>query len=685
MTQPVGSRLTLPPEARASQQARAFLARELTGQLGGEALATAQLLVSELVTNAVVHAASALEVQWDRDGTSITVRVRDADTGPLLPSHVSELDLQEGGRGLILVAELSDAWGSEHRGGRKTVWFRVSTDAGEDAHTDGATPEIHAAVADEPALRSIERRFETLLLPQSVLKALTFEQHQNELLARVVQALGAAGGQVQWAFSDYPLASCGQTVGLEAHDAELGLTDGRLGTLTVYRDGLDDADQTFLRVAAQRFSLLAYEHGVARAGDERETELDYLSEATELMTTTVSVDAGLTLLTQLVVPRLGDWSASYAVDERGHPYRVAANHRREERADMLAELLAGDGELLSAVERAAAGAPAERLPTTVSVNGHRSSVAVVPLVLRSRTLGVLMVGRAQPLDARGFASLLELSRRACLAVDNARLHEEHANAARALQAALLPPALPVVEGLQLAARYHSAAPGMIVGGDFYDAFLLPDGSVVCAIGDVCGKGAEAAAVTGMSRDLIRVLMRDGNDVAAALQRLNRALNDDARSTRFCTVALARLSYVDDGLEACICLAGHPEQVVLRGDGSTETVGTPGDLLGVMDEDLDLTEVSVTLQPGDSLVFFTDGITERRDGTRMFGPDGVQQALKRNVGADAATLAQEVETAARSFVDAELRDDLALLVARHLPMGADYGATVTREAGVTTDR
>ncbi|MDQ1666332.1 MAG: phosphoserine phosphatase RsbU/P [Actinomycetota bacterium] len=676
----MGNTLTLPPEARASQRARAFLARELAGQLAGDALATAQLLVSELVTNSVVHAASAVEVQWDRDDAHITVRVRDADTGPLVPTDPSGSNLQEGGRGLLLVDQLADAWGSEHHGGRKTVWFRLPTEAGGDLRADGVPLAVPATLSDEPTLRTAERRLSTLLLPLTMQQALTFEQQLGELLARVVQAVGAAGGQVRWAGSDRSLVSCGQTFDLPAHGVELVLASRPLGTLSVYGDGLDEEDRTFLQVAAQRLSLLAYEHGVVRAGDEREAELDYLSEATELMTTTISVGAGLTLLTQLVVPRLGDWAASYSVDDRGRAHRVAANHSREERADALAELLEADRELLAAVQRAAAGAPAQRLSATVTVSGQRSSVAVVPLVLRGRTLGVLVVGRPQPLDARGFASLLELSRRAGLAVDNARLHEEHTNAATALQAALLPPALPVVEGLQLAARYHSAAPGMLVGGDFYDAFELPDGSVVCAIGDVCGKGAEAASVTGMTRDLIRMLMRDGHELPAALQRLNRALIDDARSSRFCTVALARLSYVDAGLQASICLAGHPEPVLLRADGTTEVVGIPGDLLGVISDDLELTEFSVTLQPGDALVFFTDGITERRDGTRMFGQYGVQQTLRRVAGADAAILAQEVETAARSFVDTELRDDLALLVARHLPQAASHSATVTGKAG-----
>ena len=116
---------------------------------------------------------------------------------------------------------------------------------------------------------------------------------------------------------------------------------------------------------------------------------------------------------------------------------------------------------------------------------------------------------------------------------------------------------------------------------------------------------------------------------------------------------------------CRCTSvspGHPEPVVVRADGTTEAVGTHGDLLGVIPGDIHVTEVSTRLDPHDSLVLYTDGITERRDATRMFGQEGLRRTLQRLGGASAASVAQEVQTAAQSFVDAELRDDLALLVA-----------------------
>jgi serine phosphatase RsbU (regulator of sigma subunit) len=257
---------------------------------------------------------------------------------------------------------------------------------------------------------------------------------------------------------------------------------------------------------------------------------------------------------------------------------------------------------------------------------------------------------------------LELARRAALAVDNARLHEDQLATVSALQASLLPTALPSFPGVGLAACYHAATTGLSVGGDFYDAFRLPGGKFALAVGDVCGKGAEAAAVTGMSRDLLRVLLQDGASPAAALHRLNRAIIDHPTASRFCTVALATVARTKDDLRLRLCLAGHPEPVLVRPDGSTDLVGTAGDLVGVLeDEQMSLVEVDIALEPGESLVFYTDGVTERRDEGRMFGQWGVRQTLGQVATAKAQVMADTLEQAARSFVPAELRDDLAILV------------------------
>lgn len=659
--------LILPPDATAPAHARRFVADALAGPADEETREVATLLVSELVTNAVVHAASAVEVELVRNEGTVTVLVRDADTGPLVMRAGGGSELDEGGRGFVLVDRLAQSWGTEHHGGRKTVWFRVSTG---DMDVAPKPPPAPAAAPGSTPAQTAERRLRTLLLRPSMQRALTFDQHLDELVARVIDAIGADGAKVTLTASAEPLVSRGASTGAHAYQNDLVVDDRRLGALAVYVGrALDDEEEAFLRLAAERLSLLASEHGVMLAEQEREAKLDYLAEATEMLSGSLSVSLTLTLVTQIVVPRLADWCGVYVVDDRGRPRRLTAIHRREERTDAVTAVLDEDRDVAAAVAEAARGGTAQRLPVTITVGGQRVNVVVLPLTSRARTLGVLVLGRSQPLDAVGFMATLELARRAALAVDNARLHEEQVAAANALQASLLPSALPEPEGLQLAARYHSASPGLSVGGDFYDAFPLPDGSFVFAIGDVCGKGAEAASVTGMSRDLLRLLLEDGLGLADALRRLNRALLDHPSTSRFCTVALAQVTVEGDVMTARVCLAGHPEPVVLHADGSTELAGTGGDLLGVLpDDSLVLSESEIKLGPGDALVLYTDGVTERRDGRRMFGQYGLRKTLERCVGSDADGLAHAVELAAQSFVDTDLRDDLAILVIRRPDRG-----------------
>jgi serine phosphatase RsbU (regulator of sigma subunit)/anti-sigma regulatory factor (Ser/Thr protein kinase) len=671
-----GGALTLPAAPGAVQQARAFLRAELAAHLDDDAAGVAVLLASELVTNAVVHAASELDVLWEADGSCVTVAVRDADTGPLTRRPGSGAELVEGGRGLLIVDQLSQAWGTEHDGGRKTVWFRLAA-ARASPDPDGGTGERMPGPARPASFDPVPGRAQggmrALMLPELVQQALPFDQHVAEVLARVMDAAGAAGGEVRTTAGQV-LARYG-VAGPGGRSYPLRLGGRTLGGLVVHfatASGPDAESESFLRIAADRLSLLAYEHSVLRAGDGRAEEQDFLAQATELLTTTLSTRTSLTVLTQLVVPRLGDWCVAYAADERRRLTRVAANHLREDAIGTLTGQLDRDPAVAAALRQAAESGRAVRLPG----RPQRDPAVVQPLTSRTRILGVVLAGRPAPIEGAAAVSLAELGRRAALAADNARLHEEQAHAAETLQRALLPPALPGLDGVDLAARYHSASAGLVVGGDFYDAFLLEDGDLICAIGDACGKGAEAASVTGTARDVIRLLLRDGWGLSDTLQRLNRALLLDAATSRFCTLALVRITGPVAGqlpqrdLRAVICLAGHPEPVVLRANGETEVAGVPGDLLGVLPGEIALTEQEVLLHPGDALVLYTDGVSERRDGSSMFGLAGIRRVLGGKVSGSAAALALTLEGAARSFADSELRDDLAILVARHSPGPAE---------------
>ena len=656
--------MSFAPDAQAPRLARRFVGDALTGRTDEGSVEVARLLVSELVTNAVVHAASAVEVEVTQDEAGVVVRVRDADTGPLVSRSGGGTELDEGGRGFMLVDRLAHAWGTEHGGGRKTVWFRLGPD---DAHP--ISP-VTAAMADtdaESALSRARRLMRTLVLRPHVQVTLTLREQVAEVLARVVDAIGAVGASVELSGEAEPIVVGTPKSGATTASYELVIDDRRFGDMTVaLRTPANDEDQAFLHLAADRLALLAVEYGAMRSEAGRGAEQDFLSETTELLAGSTSVALSLTLLTQIAVPRLAEWCAALAVDDRGRARRLTANHRHEDRTDAVHDALDSERELRQAIVAAAAGEGAQRLPITVTVGGQRCYVVVLPLVSRSRILGVLVLGGPEQLDPVTYMAAVELARRAGLAVENARLHEEQAATVAALQSSLLPSALPDIEGLDLAARYHSASPGMSVGGDFYDAVVLDDGGLVLTIGDVCGKGAEAAAVTGLSRDLRRLLVQDGSEPVAALRRLNRALLDYPASSRFCTIAVTQWQRDGDRLVGRLCLGGHPEPVVLRADGRTELVGEPGDLLGVLDDDgLDLHETEVVLDVGDAMVLYTDGVTERRDGRRMFGQYGLRKTLTASAGADADSLASAVEHAAESFVRTELRDDLAILVVRRV--------------------
>jgi len=657
--------VTLAPDARAAGLARRFVAEALAGTAAEITHDIAVLLVSEVVTNAVVHAASAVEVEVTVNAAEVIVGVRDADTGPLVARTGGGSELDEGGRGFLLIDRLAHSWGTEHEAGRKTVWYRLALGDPEPSN-EGAAPPPPPRKAAAPVSRPRDM-LHSLLLRPSIEDALTLTEQIREVLARVVDLLAANGGAVYLVGVTEPITVGADDGGTTSTGHELVVDDRRLGTLTIaHDDRLHGDDEAFVQLAADRLALLAAEHGALRSEQGRGADNDFLSEATELLAGSTSVAVSLTLLTQIVVPRLAEWCAALTVDDRGRPRRLTANHRREDRTDAVHNALEAERELREALMAAAAGQGPQRLPATVTIGGQRTYVVVLPLISHSRILGVLVLGCSAQLDPVTYMSAVELARRAALVVDNARLHEEQAATVTALQASLLPTALPTVAGLELAARYHSASPGMSVGGDFYDALVLDGNQLVLAVGDVCGKGAEAAAITGMSRDLLRMLVEDGADPGAALRRLNRALLSYPASSRFCTIALARLERRADFVVCTVCLGGHPEPVVLRADGRTELVGVPGDLLGVLgDDELELHETEVVLRRGDALVLYTDGLTERRDGRRMFGQYGLRKTLSTAAGQDAEGLASALEHAAESFVDTELRDDLAVLVMRRV--------------------
>ena len=291
------------------------------------------------------------------------------------------------------------------------------------------------------------------------------------------------------------------------------------------------------------------------------------------------------------------------------------------------------------------------------------SAVVAPVTSGERMLGVLVAGRLDTSAAfteqeRG--AIADLTDRAAQALDNARLYSEQRFIADTLQQSLLPPSPPDIPGYELALAYRPAGDGTQVGGDFYDVFEI-DGSWLLVVGDVCGKGSEAAAVMAMSRYAVRTAALRGTRPSDLLTTLNESLLRDSPGGRFATVALARITTAGAG-SLTVCTAGHPPPFVVRAGGGVDAFGEAGSLLGVF-PDPTLRDAVTSLDAGDTLVLYTDGITDARDGGRQFGVERLRETLVSAAGGSPDEIVAHVMDAVGTFSSGTLADDIALMVVR----------------------
>jgi serine phosphatase RsbU (regulator of sigma subunit) len=281
---------------------------------------------------------------------------------------------------------------------------------------------------------------------------------------------------------------------------------------------------------------------------------------------------------------------------------------------------------------------------------------VIPMVARGRMLGVISfvhAGRAE----RGQQRVLEdLSGRAALAYDNARLYAERAAVAQTLRRSLMPAALPSIPGLELESYFRPTGTGSEVGGDFYDVFA--DGeSCWLIVGDVCGKGAEAAVLTAFLRHTAAAYTRDSAGPADVLSRVNEAMLNHDFDGRFATAILARLDFGAAGVRLTVASAGHPSALLLRAGGSSQELGQDGTLLGIF-PDAHIGESSTVLGRGDSLVLYTDGLSEAQAPIRFLSTNEMLGALSAGTPASA----RETVGTLLGLVDLTqgARDDIAIL-------------------------
>ncbi|MEV5434731.1 SpoIIE family protein phosphatase [Streptomyces sp. NPDC052682] len=601
---------TLPGSSLAPGSARALVRAALTewtglGLPGTEHVTDrladdALLVVSELVTNAVVHAGTAVELTCRLEASTGALVVEVHDQHPSRAPRGGEPGTPsepppEYGRGLRLVATLSEAWGITYRTGSKTVWARLPA-TGRPAGRESE------AYAGERALEH-ELRAAAVLAP---------EPQQTE------------GG----------------------------------------RDWLGRG------------------------------ALSFLAEASDLLAGQLDEDLVAALAGQLIVPRLADWCAVWLEDEATG--RLGWDDGTGLAAGRLARVWHGSENRIDAL-RAALEKDPPRPPDPVGSGpvpypwpegclGGTGAALAYRLVAGGRPLGTLVIGRAGaarfPDEITGLVE--DLGRRVALAIGAARQYARQATISAVLQRGLLPGAVAEIPGVRSALVYEPCDKGG-PSGDFYDVFPAGDGRWCFAVGDVQGKGPEAAVVIGLARPWLRLLAREGYRVADVLDRLNQLLLDDATEaadaaaralvaagarpsvpgdgpqTRFLSLLYGELVPHDGGVRCTLASAGHPLPLLLGPDGGVRAVAQPQTLLGVI-EDETYTSETFELRPGDTLLCVTDGVTERRSGSRQFDDgDGLAAALAGCAGLDAELIAERIKRLVHEFGARPPADDLALLV------------------------
>ncbi|MGN9838083.1 SpoIIE family protein phosphatase [Nonomuraea sp. H19] len=375
--------------------------------------------------------------------------------------------------------------------------------------------------------------------------------------------------------------------------------------------------------------------------------LSFLAEAGELLAGVHDEELIAALTAQLVVPKIATWAAVYLTDLAGMT-RLAHVWHSEERHN--AELRKS----LPAIPRTALN--------EVSWPVGPETVLSFPLLTQGRSQGALVIGRAEPTLPLEMADLLaDLCRLVALNLHTAMLYTRQATTSRVLQRSLLPMRVAPMPGLESAVVYEPAEEGADVGGDFYDLFTVAD-HWCFALGDVCGSGPEAAAVTGLARHAVRLLAKENYTVADILDRLNQALLEEGDDGRFLSLLCGELTPLPQGGALCtIASAGHPPPLLLRPDGVVEAMATPQLLLGIEAEARFYVE-TFELAPEEVLLCVTDGVTERRDGDRLLDDgDGLARLLSGCTGLSAHAVAERVRHAVETFAAEPVQDDVALLV------------------------
>jgi serine phosphatase RsbU (regulator of sigma subunit) len=390
-------------------------------------------------------------------------------------------------------------------------------------------------------------------------------------------------------------------------------------------------------------------------------------------------------LADLAVPTLGDVALVDMVSSDGSIERVAASSRGTEVADVFVNLRAKmpidphGPHPVAEVIRSGRTMNLDRLSDQEIdritsrederelLRQHRfKSCIVLPLGARGSVLGALTLWIMRPpkaFDETARRTAKRLADRAALALDNARLHEQQVHIASVLQHSLLPRSLPEINGFEASSRFLAAGEAYEVGGDFYDVFRSGSGSWTAVIGDVCGKGPEAASLTALARYTVRTASSPDSTPSQVLRTLHDLISSEHSDLRFCTAALARIQPPSNGngvAHLTVALGGHPLPLVLRKDGRVDSIGEPGTLLGALPSVV-LADTDADLAVGDSLILYTDGVLDVSDRSQRDDPDWLTKELAKSAGMSADEIAERLAQAAIKRHGGEPRDDIAVLV------------------------
>jgi serine phosphatase RsbU (regulator of sigma subunit) len=408
----------------------------------------------------------------------------------------------------------------------------------------------------------------------------------------------------------------------------------------------------------------------------------FLSEATRLLTESLNIEVILERLARLTVPILADWCSIHLVDVRGEPQQIAVAHIDPSKIEFARQLQeqyppdvddpSGAPEVIRTqtpmlwpdipdelLEQGARDAEHLRLIKELQLR----SAIIVPIVARDKGLGAITLVSAESgrqYTQEDLARAEELASRAAFPIENAKLFTQARQMAQTLQKSFLPPDLPDIPGVDVSARYFAAGEGELIGGDFYDAFRIDNRRWGVVLGDVSGKGLEAATVTTLARHTMRGAALTADRPSDALRVLNTALLEQNQTDRFCTGVYATIEPRFARVRVTVSSGGHPAPYVIRNDGTVEPIACGGTLLGFMDG-ISLRDAVVDLEFGDKLFLYTDGVLDIRQKGGTFGTEGLEKLLYECSKRGTEGAAEHISQTVAELQQGRATDDIAFIL------------------------